>query len=327
MLDRWVCTATLTAVGALLGIGLWAQNITGSIVGEVTDPSGSAIPGVEITVRNAGTGAVARTTTDATGTYTVPSLLASTYEVTARKEGFQTSAVSGIQLLSSQTLRQDMRLQVGGVQQTVEVAGQALLIHTDTQTIGSSLGIRQVADLPLVSHSIDSLIALAPGVVTSGGNPRISGSSYWGGSNFTLNGVSLNDAASGSSAYSSGVTNFAEANMPAPDSLQEFKIDSGDQNAEYRNVASVSMVTKQGTNSFHGLAYEYLQNNDLNANTFLLNATGQPRAPSHLNQFGADLGGPIVKNKVFVYGAYRGIRDRYSNTAEPRDPFDGDAER
>src|ERR1700723_2463204 len=157
MPDRWIRIAALLT---FLSFGLRAQNITGSIVGEVTDPSGSAIPGVQITVRNTDTGAVSHTTTDSTGTYTLPSLLASTYEVTARKEGFQISAVSGIQLLSSQTLRQAMKLQMGGVQQIIEVAVQALLIHPDPQPIGSSLGVRQVADLPLVSHSIDSLIAL-----------------------------------------------------------------------------------------------------------------------------------------------------------------------
>ena len=136
----------------------------------------------------------------------------------------------------------------------------------------------------------------------SGANPRISGSSYWGGSNFTLNGVSLNDSANSRASGTSGVSGFGEANFPSPDSLQEFKIESGNQSAEYRNVASVMMVIKQGTNQFHGLAYEFLQNTDLNANTLLLNATGQPRAPSHLNQFGGDLGGPILKNRLFVYG-------------------------
>ena len=220
-----------------------------------------------------------------------------------------------IQLLSAQTLRQDMKLEVGAVQQSVEVAGQALLIRTDSQTIGSSLGSRQVADLPLAGRSIDALLAMAPGVETSGANPRIAGSAYWGGTNFTLNGIGVNDSANSRAANTSGVSNFGEANLPSPDSLQEFKIESGNQSAEYRNVASVMMVVKQGTNGFHGLAYEFLQNTDLNANTFLLNATRQPRAPSHLNQFGADLGGPIRKNRLFFYGAYRGVRNLFPRTA------------
>ena len=110
------------------------------------------------------------------------------------------------------------------------------------------------------------------------------------------------------------------ANLPTPDSLQEFKIESGNQNAEYRNVASIMMVVKQGTNQFHGLAYEFLQNTALNANTFLLNATGQPRAASHLNQFGADLGGPIIKNRLFFYGAYRAVRNLFPRIASLSQP-------
>jgi hypothetical protein len=104
-------------------------------------------------------------------------------------------------------------------------------------------------------------------------------------------------------------------NLPAPDSLQEFKIESGNQNAEYRNVASIMMVLRQGSNAFHGSVYEFLQNTALNANTLLLNAAGQPRTTSRLNQFGADLGGPVFRNKLFFYGAYRGVRNRFPRTA------------
>lgn len=125
----------------------------------------------------------------------------------------------------------------------------------------------------------------------------------------------MNDIGNGGAAYTSGVSNLGLANMPAPDSLQEFKVDSGNQNAEYRDVATVTMVTQQGTNSFHGLAYEYLENNALNANQFLLNATGQPRPAYKLNQFGGDLGGAIIKNRLFFYGAYRGVRQKTSSTA------------
>ena len=299
---------------AILTAIAYAQNITGSIIGEVSDTSGAAAPGAAIRVRNTETGAVAQTVTDASGSYSVPNLLAGAYEVTARKEGFRTVTAGGIQLLSAQTLRQDIRLEVGAMQQTVEVTGQALLIRTDSQTIGSSLGSRQLADLPLAGRTIDSLLAIAPGVETSGQNPRIAGSSYWGGANFTLNGISVNDSANSRATGTSGVSNFGEANLPSPDSLQEFKIESGNQNAEYRNVASVMMVIKQGTNAFHGLAYEFLQNTDLNANSFLLNATGQPRATSRLNQFGADFGGPVIRNRLFVYGAYRAVRDQFPRT-------------
>lgn len=292
-----------------------AQNIAGSIVGYVSDSSGAAAPGTVVTVLNQGTGASVDATVDESGSYTVPNLLAGTYEIRAKKDGFQTVEVKDIQLLSAQTVRQNFTLQPGGVQQTIEVSSQAPLIHTDSQTIGGSLGSKQVSELPLATRSIDGLLTLAPGVSTAGNNPRISGSNYWGGNNFTLNGISVNDVGNGGAAYTSGVPALGTANLPAPDSMQEFRVDSGNQNAEYRDVATVTMMLKQGDNTFHGLAYEYFQNKVLNANQFLLNATRQPRPDSKFNQFGASLGGPILKNKLFFYGSYRGVRDKFSNTA------------
>src|SRR5262245_54889599 len=315
MLSRRIHAVLFVSLAVFSSAAMRAQNITGSIVGQVADTSGLAVPSAAVSATNMDTGLAAQTVTDTSGSYSIPNLLAGSYEITVQKQGFQTTTVSRLGLLSAQTLRQDVMLQVGAVQQSVEVAGQALLIRTDSQTIGSSLGARQVADLPLAGRSIDSLLAMAPGVETSGTNSRISGSSYWGGTNFTLNGVSVMDSANSRASGTSGATNLTFANLPTPDSLQEFKIESGNQNAEYRNVASIMMVIKQGTNQFHGLAYEFLQNTDLNANTFLLNATGQPRAASHLNQFGADLAGPIARNRLFFYGAYRGVRNLFPRIA------------
>ncbi len=138
---------------ALTSPALYGQNITGSILGQVSDTSGSAIPGAAVTLRDTDTGAIAETTTDASGSYSVPNLLAGPYELAVHKAGFQTLTVTALRLLSAQTLRQDLRLEVGAVQQNVEVTAQALLIRTDSQTIGSTLGSRQVADLPLAGRT------------------------------------------------------------------------------------------------------------------------------------------------------------------------------
>jgi hypothetical protein len=306
----------LTFVSSLI----YGQNITGSIVGEVVDASGAAIPETVIIVHNLGTGVSVEAKVNQSGTYTVPNLLPGQYRIEARKQNFQTVEIQNIQLLAGQTVRQNFTLQVGAVQQTVQIDGQAPLIHTDTQTIGSSFGLKQVSELPLATRSIDGLLGLSAGVSTAGNNPRISGSNYWGGNNFTLNGVSVNDIGNGGIAYTSGVASLNMANMPAPDSLQEFKVDSGNANAEYRSVGTVTMVTKSGGNDYHGLAYEYLQNTVLNANTFLLNATGQPRPNNKMNQYGADFGGPILKNKIFFFGSYGGVKKTFSNTANLRLP-------
>src|SRR5438105_4902329 len=133
-----ICISALAGL-SLTGITLYAQNITGSIVGQVADASGSAIPATVITVRNTGTGAVSQAATDVSGSYSIPNLLAGAYESTAQKEGFQTLTIGGIQLLSAQNLRQDVKLQVGAVQQKIEVAGQALLIRTDRSTRSSRI--------------------------------------------------------------------------------------------------------------------------------------------------------------------------------------------
>lgn len=307
------CFAIL-ACFAVAVYSLTAQNITGTIVGRVTDNSGSSVEGAVITVLNQGTGASVEAAADSSGSFSVPNLFAGQYTITARKEGFRAVEFKNVQLLASQTARQDITLQVGEVRQTVEVTASTSIVRTDLQTIGNTLQSQQLSELPLATRSIDGLLALAAGSSTTGNNPRISGSNYWGGNNFTLNGVAVNDPGNGGAAYSSGVAGLGLANMPAPDSLQEFKIESGNQNAEYRAVASITMVTKQGSNSFHGLAYEYLQNTALNANQFLLNATGQKRPVSKLNQFGGDFGGRIIPNKLFFYGAYRGVKQKTSGT-------------
>ena len=301
-----ICLAMAAAV--------WAQNIRGNIVGQVTDSSGSALAGATVSVLNQGTGILVNAAVDGSGNYTVPNLDAGRYTITVKKEGFRTIEVKDVELLASQTARQDVSLQVGEVRQTVEVQASAPVVRTDLQTIGSTIQQKQLSELPLSTRSIDGLIALAAGATTTGNNPRISGSNYWGGNNFTLNGVAVNDPGNGGAAYSSGVAGLGLANMPAPDSLQEFKVESGNQNAEYRAVASISMVTKAGANAFHSTSYEYLQNTVLNANQFLLNATGQPRPISKLNQFGTDLGGRIIPNRLFFYGAYRGVKQKTTGT-------------
>jgi len=292
-----------------------AQDITGSIVGRVTDASGAAIVGASVLVHNEGTGADTKQTVGSSGDYAVPNLFAGQYSIVIQKEGFASATVHNLSLRASQILRQNVALKAGAVFDTEEVKASDGLIHTDNQMLGSSLGAKQLEELPLATRSIDNLIQLAPGVTTSGSNPRISGSNYWGGNNFTLNGISVNDAGNGGGAYTSGVSNLAMANMPSPDSLQEFKVDSGNLNAEYRDVASITMVTKQGTNAFHVMAYEYFQNAALNANQFMLKAKGISRPVGNVNQFGIGLGGPLLKNRVFYYGAYRGVRQATSAVA------------
>ncbi|HYM13805.1 MAG TPA: carboxypeptidase-like regulatory domain-containing protein, partial [Bryobacterales bacterium] len=235
------------------------------------------------------------------------------YEVTVKKAGFQTYRATGIQVLASQSVRVDVSLQVGAVQQTVDVVAEAPLVHTESPTIGGTVNTRQIADLPFSQQSIDGLLNLVPGAQVSGSSPQTGGGTHWGSFNFTINGIQANDFGNGAAAYSFGLGLIS---LPAIQSMQEFKVDAYDTNAEYRNLGTVTMVTKAGTNQFHGEAYEYNENKSLTANTFLNNALGRPRSPFVRNQFGVNVGGPIWRNKAFFFFDYSGFRNR--NYSQPQ---------
>ena len=223
------------------------------------------------------------------------------YDITVTKSGFVTEAVTAIRVLSSQTVRVDIKLELGAMQQTVSVSGEVALVHTDTQTISSSISTRIMGDLPKSSQSIDALIGLVPGAATTGGNAMIAGSGYWGGNDWNLDGVSMQDASNGRGA---GAYGLGLITLPSTNALQEFRVASGALNAEFRNTTGITMVLKQGTNSFHGEAYAYFENKKLNANTFLGNAHGQPRPDYDGDQYGGLIGGPIKKNKLFFFADY-----------------------
>src|SRR5579859_1404819 len=296
---------------------LYGQVISSSIVGRVTDASGAPVPAVGVTLKNTETGVAVNTVTDTSGTYSVPEVLSGLYEVTAIKDGFQASTVSGIRVLSSATVRVDISLKVGSVKQEVTVVGRAPLVHTDTTNISASITTRQLADLPTSLQTIDAFMALGPGVQslpgTDSNNPPIGGGTHWGSVNFTLNGVGANQPGNSGGVDVQGVGMLV---LPPPSSIQELKIQSNDMSAQYKGHSNVSMVIKNGTNGFHGTAYEYIQNTSLNANQFLLNAKGQPRPPQHLNQFGGNLGGPIKRGKAFFFFDYNGYRHQDSAVAQ-----------
>ena len=310
----WFSSLALFYLGA--AVALYGQEIRGSIVGNVTDPSGAAVPQTQITVKNEGTGIESRTTTGSSGTYTVPDLLAGMYTVIAVKEGFKTFQATGIQLLSSQTARADVVLQVGAVIQTVEVAGRVQLVQTDSPTIGGTLQTRELADLPFMTTTTDGLMNLVPGMsqgITNGNtNPDIGGASYYGMSNFTVNGITTNNPGQGGGGdvtYIGTSEMIVQANLPSIGTLQEFKVDSSVVSAEYRSQTEFSMVTKQGTNRFHGTAYEYNENKAFTANSFDLNKYNENQNPFNRNQFGANAGGPILHDKLFFFVNYDGIRE------------------
>src|ERR1051326_7766480 len=289
----------------------WSQIITSSIVGAVTDASGGVVPGAQITVVNTGTGITVNTTADSSGAYSVPDLQSGVYDVVGTKPGFQTFRTTSIELPASQSVRVDMHLAVGEAQQTVTVTGEALLVHTESPTIGGTITARQIEELPFAQQSIEYLLALVPGAQVNGSSPQTGGGTHWDSFNFTINGTQSNDFGNGAAAYSYATGLLS---LPAIQSMQEFKVEAYNTSAEYRQLGTVTMVTKAGTNGFHGEGYEYLENKSLNANTFSNNAHGVPRSPFVRNQFGANVGGPIKRNKAFFFFDYTGFRNRTYGT-------------
>ncbi len=302
-------TAALVSMMAfVLGASGFGQIITSSIVGRVTDTSGAAIPLAEITITNEGTGIAVHGTTSSAGTYSVPGLLAGVYDVSAAKQGFATYKETGVRLESLQVIRVALTLQVGTTHQSVTVSGAAPLVHTETQTIGTTLTARQISDLPFGLQAVDSLMQLAAGWQgPEASNPQIGGGTHWGSTNFSLNGVSVNDPGNGGG---NGSTSLGLVTYPSIDTLQEFKVEATNTNAEYRMIGTVTMVTKGGTNQFHGQAFEYMQNDALNTNDWGLNLAGLPKSPYRLNQFGGNIGGPIRKDKGFFFFDFDGLRQR-----------------
>lgn len=307
--QQWILLLTVTA-GLLFGLGagpVGAQVVRGSITGRITDPADAAVPGAHISITNEQTGVAAHTVSDNSGTYTVPELDPGMYRITTDKTGFRQEITIGVQLLAQQTLRQDIKLQMGSTNQTVEVAGHASLINTENATIATPITTLQLKQLPTTLQDIDSFLILAAGVgrATFNSAPQIAGSSHWGADNFTLNGVSVNDPGNGGGSYSFGL---GGVNLPALGSLQEVQVGGIQMDARYSRIVNVQMVTKAGSNQFHGEAYEYLENTVLNANTFVSNAAGLPRAPFHRSEFGGNVGGPILHNKAFFFFDYDGVR-------------------
>ena len=305
MRRKLLLLAGVLAMNFLVGIPAWGQTITSTILGQVNDPSGSAVPEAQITVTNTETGISNSGTSESSGIYTIPQLQPGTYNLTVTKTGFATYQATGLRVLTAQTLRLDVALKVGTVTQVVSVRAEALLVHTDSPTISNSVTARQIADLPMSMQSIDTLVTLQPGFVYGSSNPIIGGSQYIGGNSFQLDGVSMNDPGNAGAIYSGGL---GMVNLPASNALQEFKIDTGANNAEYRAVTGINMVLKQGTNRYHGEVYSFFENKNLNGNLLLNNAHNLPRPDYDRSQEGGLIGGAIKKDKLFFFGDFFHVR-------------------
>ena len=298
----------------------WGQ-VTATISGRVEDATGAAVGGATVTVTSPDTGAVRTVTTDETGNFRVPSLPVGSQEVRAEKPGFQSAVRTGINLVVGQEAIVVLKLDVGQVSQEVTVSADTPLVDLTTASVSGVVNERQIRELPLNGRSFDNLITLnpgtinytykSPGTVTSQGNTFSVAGRRPLENMFLLNGIEY----TGSSQLAvtpGGVSGY----LLGIDAVREFNVLTGTYSAEFgkRAGAQVVAVTQSGTNQFHGSVFEFLRNSALDARTiFDLSPTPGVKssaAPFRRNQFGASIGGPIKKDRLFVFGNYEGFRHR-----------------
>jgi hypothetical protein len=311
-----------TALLACLVTAARAQVSTASINGTVTDPSGALIPGATVTLKNVATNVERSTTTNTAGNYVLVNINPGRYTVTVHKDGFTTASQPEFELQVNQTSTLDFSLHVGSTVESVTVEAAEAGLQTSTSELGAVIDRRSVNDLPLNGRNFTQLLNLTPGVSTvntaqNGSNQQFAGNTIGSFSFPSINGQTnrsnlflvdgLNDQESFSSTYSV---------PPIIDDIQEFKVDSHNDQAQFGGVLGgvINVVTKSGTNNFHGEAWEFLRNSAFDAKNPIsgINAL-------HQNEFGANIGGPVLlshyngRNRTFFYGSYEGVRRHEGN--------------
>src|SRR5437773_1975367 len=318
---------------------LRAQVDRGGVVGTVTDSSRAVVPGVTVTITNVRTNQSTKLTTDVNGSYTASLLRIGTYTVTAEKEGFQKTFQSNLEVGVNQVVRVDLVLKIGEIKQVVEVTGAPPLVQTETSSLGTIETERRIVDLPLNQRNFIGLAYLAPGANSGQQGANASGGVFGNeranealsvnglrvsNNNYLLNGVDNNEFGIG------GIIA-----LPPPDAIQEFRTEENAMSAEFgRGGSAVNVAVKSGTNEIHGGLYEFIRNDVLDARNFFdQNQTdlttgaqipGTARPPFRRNQFGFFAGGPVRKDKTFIFGDYQGTRIREGLTNLETVPTNGE---
>ena len=298
---------------------LWAQAQTATITGTATDSSGAALAGAKITVTSTETNVSQTTTTNAQGLYSVPDLNVGTYSVEASQPGFQTSRKTGVTLTVGSTVVVNLSLPVGQVSQTVSVEANAVQVETQTSQVSNLVSPSQVSNLPLNGRNIEQLLTLTPGVTAIAPTVNfVTGRMYGMQDNYSISGgrptgqMFLLDGTDIRDFWEHGIGSGYAGTELGISSISQFQVITSNGNAQYAGNGIISEVSKSGTNSFHGGAYEYFRNNALDARDVDDPASGPP--PFRQNQFGADVGGPIKKNKLFFFANYEGLRNSLATT-------------
>jgi hypothetical protein len=309
-IQSFLCLALL-----LLSVTLvQAQQETATITGEIKDAAGATIPQASITITNTQTGIRVKSVTSDEGLYTVPNLRPGVYTLTVEKTGFTKTVRSGLVLQVNQVVPLDVTLQAGSVNETIEISGGTPLLETETSSRGAVIDQKKIRDLPLNGRDYNQLALLSPGVLA--GTPRLASIGFKGAINVNGNRVFMNvfmlDGVDNISYSNSFRGDNVQVVQPSIEALQEFKIQTNAYSAEFGRSAGavINATIKSGTNQIRGSAYEFLRNRALDANNFFSNLAGQQKPVRQRNQFGVAIGGPIIKNRTFIFGDYEGLRER-----------------
>src|SRR5579862_9620685 len=318
------CVISFCFLGLFISVSsaLAQSASTGALEGTVTDPSGGVISGATVTATNLATGQSRSATTDGNGSYRFSLLPPGNYDVKFSASGFKTAEVPSVTVNVTETPVLNRSLEIGAQTQQVTVESTAETIQTQNATVGGLVSGDTVTDLPLSTRNYTQVIDLSPGVVanvataTAVGNGTQDINVNGSGSDqntYLMDGVVTTNYGSGGAAQSGS---YAGIPIPNPDSIQEFKVQTSQYDAAYGQNpgANVNVVTKSGTNQFHGAAWEFNRNNFFNANDFFYKQSEAsellPNKPPEVkqNQYGGALGGPIKKDKIFFFGSYQGTR-------------------
>src|SRR5215471_9492787 len=306
-LVNWVCGQTAS---------------TGAVTGITLDPSGAVIQRAMVHIAQEGGGESESIATDENGRFWFVSLAPGKYKVRVSKTDFQPLVLPSVSIHVTEVLRLQLHLQLAGRLEHTQVSSDSLMVQLDSAALGRVVNKTAVSGLPLATRNFVQIANLSPGVSTgvyNAGELGLGGTAqsqiaksndgiYVHGArsydnNFQIDGISVSDV-QGSAGGSGGIP------IPSPDSIQEFKVQTGLYDAAYGRYggANVSVLTKTGGNAFHGAVYEFLRNEALNANDYFLNQTGHPRPVLKQNQFGGAIGGPIKKDELLVFGSYQATR-------------------
>jgi hypothetical protein len=289
---------------------------TGAVRGTVYDPAGHPIPNVKIVVENIATHAQRSVITNGSGEYGIALLAPGNYSAIADANGFSTSKAESVVIVVSETSTMDLHLLLASTSTSVQVVGNQELVNTENSALGRVVNEQAIQTLPLSNRNFTQILSLSPGVIVGlpdatllgrGTQNVMANGSKTTANNVQFNGIDANNLAQNSAANDNEEVGVA---VPAPDTIQEFKVQTGNYDATYGRGtgANVDVVSKSGQNHLHGSAWEFVRNDVLNANDFFSKLTGQPRPVLKQNQFGAAVGGPIVHNRAFFFVAYQGLR-------------------